>query len=134
MLIRGEALIDTITLAFTISGKRGEWSVSITAPGGVVTSDETTEKTWHPLLTEMLAAAHDAAIKRRFPGRESASEGTAMSVEKAEADFWAALSLLLRPNDDKHNAAMISDFSKMSHGRAVWRFEGSKGNRPSCCE
>ncbi|MGA7209624.1 MAG: hypothetical protein WBV76_14780 [Pseudolabrys sp.] len=74
MLIRGEALIDTITLAFTISGKRGEWSVSITAPGGVVTSDETTEKTWYPLLTEMLAAAHDAAIKRRFPGRESASE------------------------------------------------------------
>ena len=37
-----------------------------------------------------------------------------MSVEKAEADFWAALSLVLRPNDDKHNAAMISDFSKMS--------------------
>jgi hypothetical protein len=37
-----------------------------------------------------------------------------MSVEKVEADFWSALSLLLRPNDDKHNAAMISDFSKMS--------------------
>ena len=29
-------------------------------------------------------------------------------------DFWAALSLLLRPNDDKHNSAMIADFSKMS--------------------
>ncbi len=50
MLIRGEALIETITLAFTISGKRGEWAVSITAPSGVVTSDETTEKTWYPLL------------------------------------------------------------------------------------
>ena len=37
-----------------------------------------------------------------------------MSVEKAEADFWVTLSLLLRPNDDKHNTAMISDFSKMS--------------------
>jgi hypothetical protein len=67
MLIRGEALIDTITLAFTIGGKRGEWSVSITAPGGVVTSDETTEKTWYPLLTEMLAAAFESANRRRFP-------------------------------------------------------------------
>ena len=29
-------------------------------------------------------------------------------------DFWAALSLLLRPNDDKHNDAVIVEFSKMS--------------------
>ncbi|MGA7153784.1 MAG: hypothetical protein WBY84_20650 [Pseudolabrys sp.] len=74
MLIRGEALIDTITLAFTISGKRGEWSVSITAPGGVVTSDETTERTWFPLFTEMLASSYENACRRRFPGRQIASE------------------------------------------------------------
>ena len=74
MLIRGEALIETITLAFTISGQRNEWSVTITQPGGIVTQDETVEATWYPLLNEMLAAAHEAAIKRQFPGRQIASE------------------------------------------------------------
>ena len=70
MLIRGEALIDTITLAFTISGKRREWSVTITAPGGIMTQDETVAATWYPLLNEMLAAAFESANRRRFPERQ----------------------------------------------------------------
>lgn len=69
MLIRGEALIDTVTLAFTISGKRGEWAVSVTAPGNIATSDETVEATWYPLFTEMLASAFENANRRRFPER-----------------------------------------------------------------
>jgi hypothetical protein len=69
MLIRGEALIDTITLAFTISGKRREWSVTITAPGGM-TQDETVAAIWYPLLNEMLAAAFESANRRRFPERQ----------------------------------------------------------------
>ena len=71
MLIRGEALIETITLAFTISGKRGEWAVSITAPGGVVTSDETTERTWFPLFTEMLASSYEMLVAGDFRGGRS---------------------------------------------------------------
>jgi hypothetical protein len=70
MLIKGEGLIETITLAFTISGQRREWSVTITAPGGIMTQDETVEATWYPLLNEMLAAAFESANRRRFPERQ----------------------------------------------------------------
>ena len=69
MLIRGEALIGTVTVAFAVSGRRNEWMVSITSPGGVTKSGETVEKDWAPLLNEMLADAHDDAIRRRFPER-----------------------------------------------------------------
>ena len=76
MLLKFEALIGTVTLTGTVSGKRGEWAVTITAPGGHTKTDETTERTWFPLFSEMLTAASEDAIKRRFPGRESASEAT----------------------------------------------------------
>jgi hypothetical protein len=71
MLIRGEALIDTVTMAFTISGKRGEWRVTVTGPGNITTEDETVEATWYPLFTEMLRAAFEGANRRRFPARHS---------------------------------------------------------------
>lgn len=71
MLLKFEALIGTITLTGSVSGKRGEWCVSITAPGGVVTSDETTERTWFPLFSEMLSAAFENANRRRFPERQN---------------------------------------------------------------
>ena len=74
MFLKFEALIGTVTLTGSVSGKRNEWTVSITAPGGFTKTDETTEKTWFPLFSEMLAAASEAALRRRFPGRESASE------------------------------------------------------------
>ena len=54
MFIKGEALEGTITVSFTISGKRGEWRVSITAPGGIVTEDETVEASWDQLFKELL--------------------------------------------------------------------------------
>ena len=69
MFIRGEALVDTVTLTFAISGKRGEWAVTITQPGGIVTEDETVEASWYPLFTEMLRAAFENANRRRFPER-----------------------------------------------------------------
>jgi hypothetical protein len=69
MFIRGEALVDTITIAFTISGSRGEWKVSISAPGNITKKNETTERTWFPLFTEMLSDAYGAACRRRFPER-----------------------------------------------------------------
>ena len=72
MLIRGEGLIDTVTLAFTISGKRGERKVSVTAPGGTATEDETVEATWCLLLNEMLLAAYETVRRKRSPAREAA--------------------------------------------------------------
>jgi hypothetical protein len=76
MLIKGEALISTVTLGFAVSGSRGEWKVTITSPGGITTEDETTERTWFPLFSEMLASAYEAANRRRFPGREARSGAT----------------------------------------------------------
>jgi hypothetical protein len=72
MLIKGEVLSGTITVAFTVSGKRNEWTVAIEAPGGVKTSDETVEATWYPLFSEMLTSAVDNATRRRFPERQGA--------------------------------------------------------------
>jgi hypothetical protein len=73
MFLKFEALVGTITLTGTVSGKRGEWAVTITAPGGITRSDETVEKDWAPLFNEMLAAAHEAAIRQRFPERAALS-------------------------------------------------------------
>ena len=78
MVIRGECQIDVFTFGFTIHGKRNEWTLTVTAPGfpfGTTTSeDTTTEANWYPLFNEMVAAAYENACRRRFPGREAASE------------------------------------------------------------
>jgi hypothetical protein len=68
MLIRGEALIDTITLAFTVSGQKNDWKITVTS-GGVTTEDETVERTWFLLFSEMLSTAFESANRRRFPER-----------------------------------------------------------------
>ena len=65
MLIKGEVLSGTITVSFTISGKRNEWEVTITAPGGIVTTSETVELTPYPLFSEMLRTAVENANRRR---------------------------------------------------------------------
>jgi hypothetical protein len=65
MLIKGEALISTVTLNFAVHGKRHEWTVTVTAPGGISKTDETVERHWAPLLDEMLVAAHDAVLRNR---------------------------------------------------------------------
>ena len=67
MFLRFEVLDGTITLNGTVSGSRGDWKVSVTAPGGIVTEDETTERYWHALFEEMLVTAFKNASRRRFP-------------------------------------------------------------------
>src|SRR5262249_12964701 len=62
----GVALIGAYTFGYTVHGQRGEWKVSITSPGNITKSDETTERTWYPLFTEMLSEAYHAAQKKRF--------------------------------------------------------------------
>ena len=77
MVIRGEVQIDVFTFGFTVHGSRGDWKLTITAPGfpaTVTTEDETTEPTWYPLFNEMLASSYESACRQRFPGRQIASE------------------------------------------------------------
>ena len=68
MFIRGDALVDTITISFAISGSRGDWKITTTS-GGITAEDETVERTWFPLFSEMLATAFENANRRRFPQR-----------------------------------------------------------------
>ena len=63
MVISGTALIESYTIAFTISGKPREWNLTIKAPGHQPTECETQEATPFPLFDEMLASAH-AQCKR----------------------------------------------------------------------
>ena len=78
MVLRGECQIDVFTFGFTIHGSRGDWKLTISAPGfpfgGVTTEHETKEPTWFLAFNEMLSDAYSAACRRKFPGREIASE------------------------------------------------------------
>jgi hypothetical protein len=71
MLLKGEALIGAYTFAYAVSGKRGDWTVTITSPGGIKTEDTTVERTWHALFSEMLSESYHAAQKKRFPERRT---------------------------------------------------------------
>jgi hypothetical protein len=75
MLIRGEALVDTITVAFTISGQRRDWTITVTPPGGSTKEDQTVESHWHVLFGEMLADALEVVRNRRHPERASVRAG-----------------------------------------------------------
>ena len=78
MVIRGEVQIDVFTFSFTIHGSRGDWKLTISAPGfpfgSVTTEQETKEPTWFPAFNGMLSDAYAAACRRSFPGREIATE------------------------------------------------------------
>ena len=69
MLLKGEALIQSFTFDFAIHGQRNEWTISITAPGHVVSEAETQDATPYLLFNDMLADAYEAAVRRRFPQR-----------------------------------------------------------------
>jgi hypothetical protein len=69
MLIRGEALIATITLSFAIHGERNAWNVTVTAPGGVVNEADTHDATPYAVFNEMLAEGYEAAMRHRSPAR-----------------------------------------------------------------
>jgi hypothetical protein len=69
MVIKGEALIGAYTFGFAVSGHRGNWEVSINSPGNITKSDETSERTWFLLFSELLAESYHAAQKKRFPER-----------------------------------------------------------------
>lgn len=68
MLLKGEALIHSITIGFSASGEAGAWKINVSAPGNITSESETAESTPYGLLDEMLTAAFDACC-RRFPER-----------------------------------------------------------------
>jgi hypothetical protein len=68
MLLRGEALISTFTLGFSVSGERGDWKVSVTGPSGIASENETQEDGPYDLLDEMLTSTFETCC-RRFPQR-----------------------------------------------------------------
>lgn len=67
MLLRGEALIQSFTIGFSVSGERGNWRVTTNAPGGVVSECETQEATWFLLFNDMLADAYETASHNKIP-------------------------------------------------------------------
>jgi hypothetical protein len=69
VLLKGEALIDSFTLGFAISGKRNDWKVSVTGPGDIAEEAETRAATPYELFDEMLLSVYAAAVRYRFPGR-----------------------------------------------------------------
>jgi len=68
-----ETLVGTVTLTGTISGKPYEWTITVVAPGGIVTTDETTERTPQALWDEMRSAAYRSVMRRRFPDQREAA-------------------------------------------------------------
>jgi hypothetical protein len=76
MLLKGEALIDSFTLGFAISGKRNEWKVTVSGPGNIAVEAETRAAEPYQLFDEMLLSVYAAAVRYRFPGR------------KADAAIW----------------------------------------------
>jgi hypothetical protein len=71
MVLRGEAQIQAYTFSFTVAGQCGDWTVTVTSPGGIKTEDTTIERTWFLLFSEMLGDAYHAAQKKRFPERRA---------------------------------------------------------------
>ena len=71
MFMKFEVLIGTVTVSGTISDKKNEWTVSMTAPGGIVMTDETVEAGPYVLFSEMLRDAVESANRRRgIPERQ----------------------------------------------------------------
>ena len=46
------------------------WTIQTPSPGNITKEDQTTEKTWYPLLSEMLTAAFENASRRRLHRHE----------------------------------------------------------------
>ena len=66
MVLQGTALIQSYTFSFAAHGKRGEWHVAVTAPGGITSECETREATPYGLLDQMLLDALGTASHTRI--------------------------------------------------------------------
>jgi hypothetical protein len=60
MVIRGDITVDTVTLNFSVHGRRNEWVVTV----GTKT-DETVEASWISLFNELVAAERESVLRSR---------------------------------------------------------------------
>jgi hypothetical protein len=68
MLLKGEALISTVTLNSAIHGEKNNWTVEIKGPGNLATECKTQEAAPYELFDEMLNDMF-AAVCDKIPGR-----------------------------------------------------------------
>jgi hypothetical protein len=69
MLIKGEALIHSFTLPFSIHGERGGiWKITVSGPGQLHTEGETHEPSPYDLLDRMLSEGFRKCC-RTFPNQ-----------------------------------------------------------------
>jgi hypothetical protein len=69
MLLKGEALIQSVTLNFACHGERGDWRVSVSfGPGHISNDSETQDAMPYTLLDAMLKTTY-AEVASRFPER-----------------------------------------------------------------
>ena len=97
-------------LEFSVHGERSNWTVKITGPHGLALEDQTVERAWFGLFSELLASASES-VKREAVIEQR--RGPA-AMKTAVDDFFDTLSFLLRPGDLKHNNGLIRDFAAMS--------------------
>ena len=67
MILRGEALVATFTINFTLSGDEDRWKVAVDANGVLPLEKETADNPY--LLLQAMIAAAFAACCKRFPER-----------------------------------------------------------------
>jgi hypothetical protein len=69
MLIRGECLISTVTLNFSIHGEHGDgWRVTVSGPDGITSGERETDAGPYELLDELIDSVFKTCC-RRFPDR-----------------------------------------------------------------
>ena len=66
MFIKGECLLGTVTLNFWIHGEKSNWTVKITGPHGLALEDQTVERAWFGLFSELLASASETVKRKRL--------------------------------------------------------------------
>jgi hypothetical protein len=76
MLLRGECLIQSVTLNFAVHGERGAWHINVSfAPGHIENESETKEPMPYDLLHAMLVATF-SEVARKLPGRVQYRDAT----------------------------------------------------------
>jgi hypothetical protein len=68
MVLRGEALIQAVTLGFSVAGERGDWRINVTGPGHIENDSETNAESPYILLDAMLKTTF-SEVARKFPQR-----------------------------------------------------------------
>ncbi len=81
MLLKGECMVHTTTMLFSIHGEPNNWQLTVSAPGNTYLNRMTNDATPYALLDEMLMAAFDSCC-RQFPERTPPPKPAPPSFQK----------------------------------------------------